>query len=684
MNLEPPLPPPPRLSSCHLHPDHPVTGFCASCLRERLAGLDPANSSSTLRKPTAAAASSSSSSTAAAALRAIFARGGGGESSSRVRSSSNSKSLLPELRRCKSFSGAKADGVAVCFEPQRKSCDVRVRNTLWSLFHQDDENRAGTSAWGEIEEEGEEHIEEEEEDKETPNGKNANPGFDEVKEDIEEEEEDEDDDDDLGGEIIRALEPEIRPPQPVSAEQEIVEEEEEEEEEEVDAKTMKDHISLDAQMMKNQNQTGNKASAAASEKRDFKEIAGSFWLAASVFSKKLQKWRRKKKRDGRDPSAASARAERPASSSRFFRETQSEVADYGFGRRSCDTDPRFSLDAGRISFDDARYSFDEPRASWDGYLVGRTHPAGLPRMPVMDAVVEDAPALVRRSDNQIPVVEESIIMTSIEEDPNIIPGGSAQTRDYYLDSSSSLRRRQQSLERSGSLRRIGAAAASSACGEAEETKWASNSKVSPESLDYFLAANKFSDSKDSVPNSSSLRDDCSESFESAYREAAALPGEGGGLRKGLRKSRRWIKVWNIWGLIHRRGSSKEDDYDRYSSRGNVVDRSFSESWPELRGEANGLKGDSRGRFGGSRVFRSNSSVSWRNSFSNGTFGAGIKSSSKEADGQSKKRREEFMLERNRKQTKEFAFFCQEHAALVLTLKALSDSTRKQEAPNVGL
>lgn len=41
--------------------------------------------------------------------------------------------------------------------------------------------------------------------------------------------------------------------------------------------------------------------------------------------------------------------------SRQFRETQSEIADYGFGRRSCDIDPRFSLDAGRISFDDPRY-----------------------------------------------------------------------------------------------------------------------------------------------------------------------------------------------------------------------------------------------------------------------------------------------------------------------------------------
>lgn len=30
---------------------------------------------------------------------------------------------------------------SAAFEPQRKSCDVRVRNTLWSLFSQDDESK---------------------------------------------------------------------------------------------------------------------------------------------------------------------------------------------------------------------------------------------------------------------------------------------------------------------------------------------------------------------------------------------------------------------------------------------------------------------------------------------------------------------------------------------------------------
>ncbi|MBA0588148.1 hypothetical protein Gorai_001261, partial [Gossypium raimondii] len=62
---------------------------------------------------------------------------------------------------------------------------------------------------------------------------------------------------------------------------------------------------------------------------DLKEIARSFWSAASIFKKPI---------------------------GRYYRETQSEIVDYGFGRRSCDMDPRFSLDAGRMSLDAARMS----------------------------------------------------------------------------------------------------------------------------------------------------------------------------------------------------------------------------------------------------------------------------------------------------------------------------------------
>lgn len=380
---------------------------------------------------------------------------------------------------------------------------------------------------------------------------------------------------------------------------------------------MKDHIDLDAQ----------------SKKPPPKDIAAGFWLAASAFSEKLRKWRRKHKakkaraeagdRDGtRDPpvgaaaAAAAIRAGGLSRSRRHFRDTQSEIAEDAFGRHSCDTDPRFSLDAGRMSFDDPRYSWDEPRASWDGYLVGGVR-QGFPRLPPMLSVIEDAPIaaaaapLVQRSDGQIPVEEGAAI-----------PGGSAQTREYYSESLSQRRRR--SLDRSSSVRRSSFEAAD----EPLPTKAASNARVSPTAManEYFFHHMSRFDRDNRDSKSNSLRDDCSESFESTYRD----PLNGGGASK---KSRRWGKAWSLWGLIHRRGHGSGD------VAANGVERSLSESWPELRRAHSG------------KFFRSNSSVSSRNSFScsNGNGGLGsLRRNGLDMNGHSAmKRREEFILERNR-------------------------------------
>lgn len=607
VQLQPqPLPQPHRSSfACDRHPDEHFTGFCPSCLCERLAGLDQ---SSSARKSTSN--SIATSSTAAAALKAIFKGSGGGpdKSNSYRHKPSSSSSFFPELRRTKSFSASKGEGFSGVVEPQRKSCDVRVRNTLWTLFNLDDERKGSKrEAWGEVE-------------VDTRNlGSSCvgGPVF-------ESKEEDETED-----EIRVSEEPNVVVNGVEDRVEEIIEEEEEQEQEQQlqqqqqqqlllqepeDFKTMKDHIDLDSQ---NKKPPG----------RDLKEIAGSFWSAASVFSKKLQKWRRKQKMKKRDNGGGSATLPVEKPIGRQYRETQSEIADYGFGRRSCDTDPRFSLDAGRISFDDPRYSFDEPRASWDGYLIGRT----FPRLPPMVSVVEDAPVPVQRSDNQIPVEEPR--NSSVNEDESI-PGGSAQTRDYYSDSSS---RRRKSLDRSNSIRKTAAAVVA----DLDESKSVSNAKVSPATIDYFhgpklIPADK--DLRDS--NSNSLRDDCSETFEMAFRDAASVTGNGE--RKGSKKSSRWSKAWNIWGFIHRRSGTKDEDDDRFS-RVNGVERSLSESWPELRGERNG---DVRGAFN-RKVFRSNSSVSSRNSFTMGGSFSSTRKSSAESNGHGKKRRDEFVLERNR-------------------------------------
>ncbi|KAK4796332.1 hypothetical protein SAY86_028658 [Trapa natans] len=602
--LQPPQPPQPHRpsTSCDRHPDEHFTGFCPSCLCERLVVLESssicaASSSSSFRKPPAAAV---------AAIKAIFK-----PSAAAAAPSSSSSSYLSELRRTKSFSASKNEGLfSGIFEPQRKSCDVRARSTLWNLFTLDDgtkspgaeqRNLASTSIQPHPALESKEVFAE----------------IEAVKPDIGEESEEEKDE-------IRAFE-EARRSNVVA---EIVEEEgvrkEPGELVAEDLRTMKDHMDLDSNHKK------------PPSGRDFKDIAGSFWSAASVFSKKLQKWRKKQKlkrqreAGGGGGYSSTLPVEKPIG--RQFRETQSEIADYGFGRRSCDTDPRFSLDAGRISFDDPRYSFDEPRASWDGYLVGRSFPPA--RMgPTMVSVVEDSPPTVHhvpRTDTQIPV-EEPPMINSLEEEDDGVPGGSAQTRDYYLDSSA---RRRKSLDRSSSIRKTAAAVVA----EMDELKSVKNAKVSPVTMEYFqgskslVGERELRDSRDSTLNS--LGDDYSDMFEIGFADGVSVMANGD--RKGPKKSSRW-KAWSIWGFIHRKGGNKDENYDRFSSRGNGVERSFSESWKDRNGGPR-LAADRR-------VLRSNSSVNSRNSYSlGGSFG---RKSGMDMNGHSRKRRDEFFLERNR-------------------------------------
>ncbi|XP_054779694.1 protein OCTOPUS [Prosopis cineraria] len=616
---QPPLQPHRPSTSCDRHPEEHFTGFCPICLCERLAVLDPNSStasSSSARKPPI-------SSTAAAALKAIFkpsSVSGAGGRSNRPPSSS---SFLPELRRTKSFSASKNEGFSGVFEPQRKSCDVRVRSTLWNLFHQDNErnpfkkeaSRTGSGS-GEAEAETKNLasssvqgpvIESQEEEE------------DEIKEEnVEEKDEEEDKGEDEDEDGIRVLEEPNSGNVIENRVQEIVEEEELEEE----LKTMKDHIDLDSQAKK------------TSGGRHLKEIAGSFWSAASVFSKKLQKWRHKQKMKKHRGGGGSATLPVEKPIGKQFRETQSEIADYGFGRRSCDTDPRFSLDigrmsldAGRISFDDPRYSFDEPRASWDGYLIGRT----VPRMPPMLSVVEDAPVHVLRSDTQIPVEEP---MNAINEGETV-PGGSTQTREYYSDSSS---RRRKSLDRSNSVRKTAAAVVA----EMDELKSASNAKVTPATSEYVHPKMVLPDRILRDSNSNSLRDDCSDqTFELGFGDTASVIGAGD--QKGSsKKSRRWSKGWNIWGLINRRGGNKDEEEDRYS-RTNGTERSFSESWHDLGSER--IR-DTRNGFN-PKVLRSNSSVSWRNGHSmNGSFGGSMRKNGFHGS-KGRDNRDEFVLERNR-------------------------------------
>lgn len=541
------------VSTCDRHPDQPFTGFCASCLRERLAGLEPVDP-----KPAA--------SSAVSALKSIFfkaaAAATGGASGASGVSGGGSSLLHPELRRSKSFSGSRGDGgskAAAAFEPQRRSCEVRGRSSLWSLFHNDDRHRvirpAAAAIGGEIEVE------------------QRMLGF--PPPSILERDEDTGD--------------EIRPADPspvISVPAEIAEEEDE-----VTPKKMKEHIDLETHAKKPP------------------PAAGSLWLAASVFSRKLQKWRRKqklKKITGDGDNVASTQPEKTPKSSHRFRETQSEVAVDAFGRRSCDIDPRFSLDAGRMSVDEPRFSWDRPRASWDGHLIGGRPMFGAgSRLPPMLALGEDVRnPVIERWDGRIPVEEDATI-----------PGGSVQTRDYYLDSSS----RRRSLDRSNSSRKQSF--------EFSEVRSVANARVSPA---FFHGVKLDRDSRElsfhslrgdsRELSSNSVRVDRAESFESAFRDP-----EKEGPKK---KSRRWGKGWSIWGLIYRRGSSKG------GAGVNEVERTVVGAVPEQ--VYNG------------KIFRSNSSVSLRSSiYSNNSGFGSMRRSNADTNGNAKRRNGEVMVERSR-------------------------------------
>ncbi|XP_062085121.1 protein OCTOPUS-like [Humulus lupulus] len=534
-----------RISTCHRHPSIPITGFCASCLRERLAGIEAAvNNDTPTRNQAAAGAASSSGS---------------------------------ELRRSKSCSGPKSEVFANPPDPtRRRSCDVRAqaRNSLWNLFNLDDE-RKGTAGKFEVE--------------------LGNLGF-----KLKEEHGDGNENGNEGA--IRVSEREVRV-----------------EEDGFESKTMKEFIDLECKKKKG---TG----------RDLKDIAGTFWVAASGLSKKLRKWRRKtkpKKLIDDDNGGGVLGVER--CSPRRLRETQSEIGDYGMGRRSCDTDPRLSMDAGRMSLDEYRYSYDEPRASWDAYLIGR---AAYPRLTPMVSVVEDT----KLSDGE----NENWVTDNLVEDGEMSPGGSAQTKDYYNSESLPLQRRRRSFDCSNSLHRKGVLA------EVDDLKLNSNAKVSPATTELFFGAKLLITNRDlRDAKLKSVKDESSESVESASsKDAADLVPPSGLSQKGLKKSQGWQRKWNLWGLNlmqKQRGDQPKCGLDEGDIlvRGNVADPTVADSWKKLRRVANGEANGSVSQ----KLIRSYS-VSCRKPTCK-IDGLLSNSNGGETRGSFVKRREEFSLPRNR-------------------------------------
>ncbi|KAA0061854.1 hypothetical protein IC582_026259 [Cucumis melo] len=469
-----------RLSTCHRHPSKPVTGFCASCLRERLAGIDPdLQHESPLP---------------------------------------NNHSSSAELRRSKSYSAAKCEaGIGQSELQHRKSCDVRSGNSLSDLFCREDKPRC-TNPEVEIESE--------------------NLGF-ELREVV------------GNGRQFRASEGIIGPG--LGTIDDFAGED-------AEFKTVKEFIDLEFRRKKNAG-------------RDLREIAGSVWEAASVFSKKLSKWRKKQKRKnlGNNSNVGAVKVEDIKPRALEIRETRSEVGEYGLGRRSCDTDPRFSVDAGRMSLDDSRYSFDEPRASWDGYLIGKTYP----RITPMVSVLEEAKFSGAGFEKDDPSDEAEGSPMNVGDK---IPGGSAQTKDYYMDSLSSLRRR-KSFDRSCSHRK-------GASGDFDELKLISNAKVSPATTELFYGAKVLITEKDlnsSRPKATGDGDLSGTDVTSkdSVPDAPVID------RKSFKKVHRWRKVLSVLGMIQKRNGESKSDDEESSVAGNVVDRPVVESWEKLRRVANG-------------------------------------------------------------------------------------------------
>lgn len=324
-----------------------------------------------------------------------------------------------------------------------------------------------------------------------------------------------------------------------------------------DVMTMKEHIDLELR-------SGGKV------KKDFNSVAGSFRVVASVFSKKLNKWRVKS--TSRKKGSFGEREVGGGEGGRIMgRETVSEVGEYGLGRRSCDTEPtRFSVDGNRISVDDVRFSFDEPRASWDGYLIART----IPRLAPMLSGVENM--MLSRPEEQMGSIRE-------DEKDEMTSGLSAQS---ISDSSSS--RRQSSFDRtssirSGSMKAVGL--------QGDEAKGVANSDV-------------FGGSK-LVITEKELKDWHLNSIkgDQSRRSFDSVPKDGSvDTLIGFKKLTKWKVTGNIWGFKSKLSDKKTETFVENKNHDLVV---------EPHEEENREVGVENGGFSG-MLARSSSCVTARN------------------------------------------------------------------------
>lgn len=449
--------------------------------------------------------------------------------------SSSSSSFAPDLRRCRSVSGSRLEAACGSTEPRRKSCDVGDRSTLALLFDINDKNNGP-------------HADTKVESKNIRFSSLSHYG-DEVVKDAE-----------IGEEIrvpVTTLQPNADAVNDdVSMEGEF--------------KTMKEYIDLEIQS-KNQ------------KPKDLKDIAGNFWEAASVFSKKLRKWRQKQtakkigdgdgKRVDRNSNDVLP-VRKGKQKGEILRERQSDIGENAMGRRSCDTEPRYSVDAGRLSVEHPKIIMDEPRASWDGgYLVARNIPRIPPRLSVSDSMMLGCDNI---SDSNSLSIDGP--MHSIMEDESS-SGGSGQS-----NSDSSYSQRESSFDRSSSVWSFDRKGLGLEC---DESKSASLKLVITERelRDWHLK---------------SVKDHCVEKSESFAKEATAV--EASKRMNVSKKSTRWKKVCNVFGFKQKHNGSKGENLAGESMKCSVYDNSekLKREITKPFGEAKELKSV--------RLTRSNSSI----------------------------------------------------------------------------
>lgn len=287
-------------------------------------------------------------------------------------------------------------------------------------------------------------------------------------------------------------------------------------------KTMKEYIDLEFQ---------NKVK----KSKDFKEIAGNLLGAASVFTKKLQKWRQKNSKtkkinDGSNGNGKGLVKDNVdlilSQDAGKLGESNSEIV----GRRSCDTEPRFSVDTTRISF-------EEPRASWDGYMIART----IPRLAPMFSVVENGIlGNMNRFENQRLSVDGP--MHSIVEDES--SSGASGSGSGQSNSDSSLSMRQSSFDRSSSVRSFGKKVMSS-----------EDHGVSPANVKLVITEEELKDWQLTYS-----KDDTLEKFGSLPKNAAGAMEIAGNLSVPAKKPVKWRRVRNLFGLKVRTGDNVIDPF----------------------------------------------------------------------------------------------------------------------------